>query len=96
MCGSWSHCAKDMSCESITGGRWLHEIKFDGYRVQLHIVNEAARVFTRRGLDWTNRFKKIANDAFLINASSATIDDEAVPRLRQMVFPGLVMELPFI
>ena len=44
-----------MSCESITGGPWLHEIKFDGYRVQLHIVNEAARVFTRRGLNWTNR-----------------------------------------
>jgi bifunctional non-homologous end joining protein LigD len=60
------------------GERWVHEIKFDGYRVQVHIVNDSVRVFTRRGLDWTNRFKKIANDAFLINASSAIIDGEVV------------------
>src|SRR6195952_27038 len=61
-----------------SGNRWIHEIKFDGYRVQLHVANEAARVFTRRGNDWTDRFKKIANDAFLIQASSAIIDGEVV------------------
>ncbi len=61
-----------------SGERWLHEIKFDGYRVQLHIANETAKVFTRRGNDWTNRFKKIADDAFLISASSAIIDGEIV------------------
>ncbi len=61
-----------------SGSRWIHEIKFDGYRVQLHVAHEAARVFTRRGNDWTNRFKKIANDAFLIQASSAIIDGEVV------------------
>jgi bifunctional non-homologous end joining protein LigD len=67
------------SVDKVPGGeRWVHEIKFDGYRVQLHIVNEGVGVFTRRGLDWTNRFKKIANDAFLINASSAIIDGEVV------------------
>jgi bifunctional non-homologous end joining protein LigD len=61
-----------------SGGRWVHEIKFDGYRVQLHIANESIRVFTRRGNDWTNRFKKIANEAFLISANSAIIDGEVV------------------
>ena len=40
------------------GERWIHEIKFDGYRVQLHIINEAARILTRRGHDWTRRLKK--------------------------------------
>jgi bifunctional non-homologous end joining protein LigD len=60
------------------GERWIHEIKFDGYRVQLHIANENVRVFTRRGNDWTKRFRKIANDAFLISASSAIIDGEVV------------------
>lgn len=55
-----------------------HEIKFDGYRVQLHIANEGARVFTRRGNDWTKRFKKIADDAFLISARSAIIDGEVI------------------
>jgi bifunctional non-homologous end joining protein LigD len=60
------------------GERWIHEIKFDGYRVQLQIANEDVKVFTRRGNDWTRRFRKIANDAFLISASSAIIDGEVV------------------
>jgi bifunctional non-homologous end joining protein LigD len=61
-----------------SGERWVHEIKFDGYRVQLHIANEGVRVFTRRGKDWSARFKKIAHDAFLISAASAIIDGEVV------------------
>ena len=67
------------SVEKVPDGeRWIHEVKFDGYRVQLHIVNEGVKVFTRRGKDWTKRFRKIANDAFLINAGSAIIDGEVV------------------
>jgi bifunctional non-homologous end joining protein LigD len=46
-----------------SGARWIHEIKFDGYRVQLHIHNEDIKIFTRRGHDWTRRFSKIAADA---------------------------------
>src|SRR5947207_11768030 len=33
------------------GARWIHEIKFDGYRVQVHIANSSVKVFTRRGSD---------------------------------------------
>jgi bifunctional non-homologous end joining protein LigD len=61
-----------------SGTRWVHEIKFDGYRVQLHIANDDIKVFTRRGNDWTRRFKKIAADAYVINAGSAIIDGEIV------------------
>jgi bifunctional non-homologous end joining protein LigD len=61
-----------------SGARWIHEIKFDGYRVQLQIANEAAKVLTRRGLDWTKRFNKIAVDAYLINSRSVIIDGEVV------------------
>ena len=53
-----------------SGGRWIHEVKFDGYRVQLHFVNDDIKVFTRRGNDWTKRFKKIAGEAYLINSGS--------------------------
>ena len=60
------------------GNRWIHEIKFDGYRVQVHLANQAVRVFTRRGYDWTNRFKKVADDAWHISAGSAIIDGEVV------------------
>ena len=37
------------------GERWIHEIKFDGYRVQLHIANENTTLFTRTGINWTPR-----------------------------------------
>ena len=61
-----------------SGERWIHEIKFDGYRVQIHLVDNGVKVFTRRGNDWTKRFKKIADDAWHINAGSAIIDGEVV------------------
>jgi bifunctional non-homologous end joining protein LigD len=60
-----------------SGDRWIHEIKFDGYRVQLHLANTEIRVFTRRG-HWTHRFKKVACDAWHISAGSAIIDGEVV------------------
>src|SRR3982075_3633375 len=47
-----------------SGDRWLHEIKFDGYRVQVHLRDAAVKIFMRRGNDWTNRFRKIAADAW--------------------------------
>ena len=67
------------SIEKVPAGeRWIHEIKFDGYRVQVHLRDAAVKVFTRRGNDWTNRFRKIAGDAWHINARSAIIDGEVV------------------
>jgi bifunctional non-homologous end joining protein LigD len=61
-----------------SGDRWLHEIKFDGYRVQLHVANDEIKIFTRHGNDWTKRFRKVAADAYLISAKSAIIDGEIV------------------
>jgi bifunctional non-homologous end joining protein LigD len=42
------------------GQQWLHEIKFDGYRVQLHLNEGRRKAYTRNGLDWTKRFSQIA------------------------------------
>ena len=39
----------------LRGERWVHEIKFDGYRVQVHLRDGAVKFFTRRGSDWTRR-----------------------------------------
>ena len=61
-----------------SGDRWIHEIKFDGYRVQVHLVNEAVKVFTRRGNDWTKRFRKVADDTWHISAGSTIVDGEIV------------------
>src|SRR6202035_1715898 len=67
------------SIEKVPSGeRWIHQIKFDGYRGQLRSANENVRGFHRRGNDWTKRFRKIANDAFLISASSTIVDGEVV------------------
>src|ERR1700681_4290765 len=41
-------------------GNWLHEIKYDGYRVQIHLNKGKRKVYTRNGLDWTKRFSLIA------------------------------------
>jgi ATP-dependent DNA ligase len=62
----------------LSGERWIHEIKFDGYRAQVHIRDAAVTAFTRRGNDWTKRFKKIADDAWHISGGSAIIDGEVV------------------
>jgi bifunctional non-homologous end joining protein LigD len=61
-----------------SGKRWVHEIKFDGYRVQVHLRDAAVKIFTRRGHDWTNRFRKIAADAWHVSAGSAIMDGEVV------------------
>jgi hypothetical protein len=75
---SLSRRSRPRSRKGPSGERWIHEIKFDGYRVQVHLANETIQVFTRRGHDWTNRFKKIAADAWHIGAGSAIIDGEVV------------------
>jgi hypothetical protein len=61
-----------------SGKRWIHEIKFDSYRLQVHLRDAAIKVFTRRGNDWTNRFRKIAAERMDIGAGSAIIDGEVV------------------
>ncbi len=42
---------------------WAHEIKFDGYRIQLRVAAGAAKLRTRKGLDWTGKFSAIARAA---------------------------------
>ena len=45
------------------GAGWGHEIKFDGYRLQLRVQKGKATVKTRKGLDWSDKFREIARDA---------------------------------
>lgn len=62
-----------------TGSRWLHEIKFDGYRLQAHISGGRARLLTRSGLDWTEKFGEALPKALAdLPAKTAIIDGELV------------------
>ena len=58
------------------GARWLHEIKYDGYRIQVHLNKGKKKVITCNGLDWTKRFSVIAGALDLPGQS--VIDGEVV------------------
>lgn len=58
------------------GGDWIHEIKYDGYRAQVHVDWGAAKIFTRNGHDWTKRFSAIASSFKL--KSQTIFDGEIV------------------
>ena len=62
------------------GDDWLHEIKFDGYRIIAAIGGGRARIFTRTGLDWTDRFRPIVQPFADLPCDMALIDGEAVVR----------------
>ena len=61
-----------------TGTEWLHEVKYDGYRALVAIGGGKAKVFTRNGLDWTDKFARIADAAARLPLASALIDGEIV------------------
>ena len=61
-----------------TGPAWLHEIKFDGFRVQLHTSGRDVRVYSRNGKDFTDRFPLIPAAVLRLEARSAVIDGELV------------------
>jgi len=61
-----------------TGAGWLHEVKYDGYRALIAVANGTAKVFTRSGLDWTEKFAAIAEAAAKLPVTSALIDGEIV------------------
>jgi bifunctional non-homologous end joining protein LigD len=60
------------------GEGWVHEIKFDGYRLLEFLADGAACLRTRNGNDWTRSFPSIAAGLERLNADSAVLDMEAV------------------
>ncbi|MFL6234117.1 MAG: DNA ligase D [Thermoanaerobaculia bacterium] len=60
------------------GDEWVHEIKYDGYRALCEIRDGEARLITRHGKDWTDRFTPIARAAEKLGARQAILDGEVV------------------
>lgn len=60
------------------GDAWSHEVKFDGYRSQIIIDADCVRIFTRRGLDWTSKYRDLAAAARTLDVENAIIDGEVV------------------
>jgi bifunctional non-homologous end joining protein LigD len=61
-----------------TGAAWLHEVKFDGYRVQIHKAGKDVVIFSRNGHDFTTRFADIAYVLRDLLAKTAILDGELV------------------
>jgi bifunctional non-homologous end joining protein LigD len=75
------------------GPGWVHEVKFDGYRLQLRVEDGKATLKTRKGLDWTKKFQAIADVAeqlpdCMIDGEACALDDAGVPD-----FSGLQLAL---
>ncbi|PKA42281.1 DNA ligase D [Rhizobium sullae] len=66
------------------GAGWIHEIKFDGYRIQMRVLNGDATLKTRKGLDWTARYREIAEAASalpdsIIDGEICALDENGAP-----------------
>ena len=85
------------------GDGWCHEIKFDGYRVQLRVEGGEATLKTRKGLDWTDKFSAIAKEAAglpdaLIDGEIVALDHNGAPNfssLQAALSDGKTEELIF-
>jgi bifunctional non-homologous end joining protein LigD len=85
------------------GQGWAHEIKFDGYRMQMRIENGEARLFTRKGLDWTKKFREIAEAGgaladCLIDGEIVALDHNGAPdfaALQAAISSGKTKDLVF-
>ncbi|MEX1216827.1 DNA ligase D [Saccharospirillum sp.] len=60
------------------GDDWVHEIKFDGYRIIVHVAAGNVRLLSRNGLNWTSRFKAQAQQLGGLSARDAILDGEMI------------------
>jgi bifunctional non-homologous end joining protein LigD len=67
-----------LSEKAPTGPQWLHEFKYDGFRIQARIDARDVHLLTRKGLDWTSRFSLVANALQALGLVSALLDGELV------------------
>ena len=69
-----------------SGDDWMHELKLDGYRIQIHVQpagskgksSKSVKLLTRKGLDWNLRMPDVAAAAMRLPVTSAILDGEAV------------------
>ena len=71
-------CLATLSDKAPDSDNWIHEIKFDGYRIQARLEGSKVKLLTRKGLDWTKKFPTIAAAIAKLPAKSGLIDGELV------------------
>ena len=71
-------CLATLIDKAPDSSKWIHEIKFDGYRIQARLDRGKVKLLTRKGLDWTEKFPTIASAVAKLPAETALIDGELV------------------
>ncbi|KTE17478.1 DNA ligase D [Sphingopyxis sp. H115] len=61
-----------------SGNGWFHEIKYDGYRAEIAASGSDVRVYTRNGLDWTDKFAPLVRHIAALDLPPCLIDGEIV------------------
>ena len=70
-------CRPTVSKRPPRGAGWVHELKHDGYRLQIHVRDGRVRLYTMNAADWTKRYPRIVEEAARIKGS-AILDAEVV------------------
>ena len=69
-------CLPTLRKEPPVGGRWRHEVKFDGWRLQLHKVGNRVALYSKKGYDFTHQFPAIEAAGIFFPAKHVIIDAE--------------------
>jgi bifunctional non-homologous end joining protein LigD len=64
--------------EPPVGEKWVHEVKYDGWRVQAHLERGEVTLFTRQGYNWTRQFYTVAADVARIPANKLILDGAVI------------------
>ena len=75
---TFEFCWPTRSVKVPDGANWLHEVKYDGYRVRLERDGNRVRLLSRNGYDWTGRYPWIIEAALKNRQKQFVIDGEAV------------------
>ncbi len=78
LCGRVDSCLATLVDKPPKGLDWAFEVKWDGYRLAVHVEPGRVRVITRGGYDWTDRFPSIAAEAQRLGHETMILDGEAV------------------
>ena len=78
-------CQPTVADRPPSGPGWVHELKHDGYRLQIHVREGSVRLYTMNGADWTSRYPRIVAEAarlrspLIIDAEVVRLDRRGVP-----------------
>jgi bifunctional non-homologous end joining protein LigD len=83
-------CAPVQRDAPPTGPDWLHEVKFDGWRLQIHKHGESVRLYSRRGIDLLRRFGELRDHIVylpdcIIDAELVACDTDGKPDFRALM-----------